>query len=367
MKVIILMPLAEQRGGAELIFLHLMKGYKNTRIDWLVIFLENGPMVKQVKKLGVKTKMIKAGRLRNPFKFISTIIRITDVARREKVDLIFSWMGKAHFYGGVVSLLSGIPSSWYQHGIPSKNNIMDKLLTILPAKEILTCSNTVAQAQAKIWPKRKTKVVYPAVELKRFDVSKLPTPLRVRKKLKLLLKGPIIGIVGRLQRWKGIHILVEVMPYILKIHPNIHCVIVGGKHSLEPEYPKYLKKRITELKLKDKVILTGFQTNIPEWMQAMDVVVHASDKEPFGIVIIEGMALGKPVVAGANGGPTEIITEGVDGLFAPYGNAKILAKQILRYLDNPKFAKKIGKIAQKRAKDFSIKNYTENLLKIFMT
>jgi glycosyltransferase involved in cell wall biosynthesis len=97
-------------------------------------------------------------------------------------------------------------------------------------------------------------------------------------------------------------------------------------------------------------------------MQAMDVFVHASDSEPFGIVIIEAMALGKPVVAGDKAGPQEIIHEGEDGLFAPYGDATALAKAIRRYLDDPAFAARVGAAAQKRAQDFSTERYAQKVV-----
>jgi glycosyltransferase involved in cell wall biosynthesis len=97
-------------------------------------------------------------------------------------------------------------------------------------------------------------------------------------------------------------------------------------------------------------------------MQAMDVVVHASDSEPFGIVIVEGMALGKPVIAGDKGGPTEIIEPGVTGVLTPYGDAAALAAAINRYLDDPLFAAQVGAAAQKRAQHFSVDNYARNVV-----
>jgi glycosyltransferase involved in cell wall biosynthesis len=97
-------------------------------------------------------------------------------------------------------------------------------------------------------------------------------------------------------------------------------------------------------------------------MQAMDVVVHASDSEPFGIVIVEGMALGKPVVAGDKGGPTEIIEPGVTGLLTPYGDSAALAAAINRYLDDPAFAARIGTAARNRAQLFSVDNYARNVV-----
>jgi len=96
----------------------------------------------------------------------------------------------------------------------------------------------------------------------------------------------------------------------------------------------------------------------------MDVVVHASDREPFGIVVVEAMALGKPVVAGAEGGPREIITEGVDGLLAPYEDAEALARQILRYLDDPAFARRMGEAARRRARDFSPEAFVRRMISV---
>ncbi len=98
--------------------------------------------------------------------------------------------------------------------------------------------------------------------------------------------------------------------------------------------------------------MAGAQTNIPEWMQAMDVMVHASDREPFGIVVLEAMALGKPLVAGAEGGPREIITEGVNGLLTPYDDAPALAQAIARYLNDPEWAERLEMRRKSRPRVF---------------
>ena len=76
--------------------------------------------------------------------------------------------------------------------------------------------------------------------------------------------------------------------------------------------------------------MAGKQTNVPDWMMAMDIVIHASDREPFGIVIVEAMALGKPVIASIPGGPEEIVTDGEDGLLVRSGDAGALAAAMRR-------------------------------------
>ena len=360
MKIAIIMPLAEQRGGGELMVLHLVQQGQGLGVEWLVIFLQDGPMVEQIRELGVTALVVNAGRLREVPQYLRAVQQIAGIARREKVELIFGWMNQGHLYGGIAAKLAGVPAAWYQIGLPLTPGWNDRMATRIPALGILTCSQAGADAQARLKPHYPMPVVYPGVELERFDPEILPTPAEAKRQLRLPAQGPLIGIAGRLQRWKGIHVLIEALPRILKTHPDAQCVVVGGEHAPEPEYPAYLRERIDLLGLANKVMLVGLQSNVPLWMQAMDVIVHASDHEPFGIVVIEAMALGKPVVAGNTAGPTEVITDGVNGLLTPYGDADALASAVLRYLDDPEFAQQAGTAARVRAQDFSTRYYAKS-------
>jgi glycosyltransferase involved in cell wall biosynthesis len=361
-KILMVMPLAEQRGGAELLLSHLMREGDSLGVCWRVVLLQEGPMAAQFRALGIPTTVVRAGRLRQGRRFVAGVLRIAAMARRERADLIFGWMTSAHLYGSLAGLMSGIPSLWFQHGFPSERSGMDRAATMLPARGILTCSKAVAQAQAQLRPSRPTRVVYPGVELNRFDPASLPTPLEARRRLGLPTRGPLIGIVGRLQRWKGMHVLVQAMPEVLRPYPSAHCVIVGGNHALEPDYPTYLNDQIAALGLGGRVTLVGLRRNVPDWMQAMDIIVHASDREPFGMAVVEAMALGKPVVAGDTGGPTEIVTDGVTGLLTPYGDAAALTAAILRYLDDRELARRVGAAARERALQFSTRRFARSFL-----
>lgn len=153
------------------------------------------------------------------------------------------------------------------------------------------------------------------------------------------------------------HTLIAAMAKVRARHPEAHLVIVGGRHDPEPRYESELRALANRTGTEAAVTFAGFQADVPRWMQAMDVIVHASDREPFGIVVVEAMALGKPVVAGAEGGPAEIITPGVDGLLAPFGDVDALAVAIGRFLDDPAFASRCGASARRRAADFSAERY----------
>lgn len=362
MKIMVIMPLAEQKGGGEMMFWDLMHQGRQNGIEWLAIFLEDGLMVEQVKSLGIDTRVIESGRLRQVHRLISTVFRIAVMARREGVDIIVNWMWITHLYGGLAAAIAGLPSMWYQLEVPSDKPWLVRLATLLPALAIVTLSKDGQEAQTQIWPHRPSPLVYPGVALDRFEPAILPNPREARLQLGLPVDGPLIGIVGRLQRWKGMHVLVEAMPQILQKYPDAHCVVVGGKHDLEADYEEFLKAQIAALGLSDRVLMVGLQRNIPQWVQAMDIFIHASDREPFGIVIIEAMALGKPVIAGNAGGPTEIITDGVNGLLTPYGDADALAIAILRYLDNSEFSRTVGVAARERSLDFSTQRYAQNFI-----
>ena len=151
------------------------------------------------------------------------------------------------------------------------------------------------------------------------------------------------------------------MPAVRAAHSDAHLVIVGGAHDTEPRYGDELRVLAAMRGVADAVTFAGFQTDVPRWMQAMDIIVHASDREPFGIVVVEAMALGKPVIAGSEGGPAEIITDGVDGLLTPFDDAPALARAIDRYLGDPTFAASCGTAAHARAQAFSAKAYAARL------
>ena len=363
MTVLVLMPMATIRGGAEQLLQRFLRHEQASDVRWVVVFLEEGPLRQALDQYGIETRVVEAGRLRNVHRYVRTVARIATLAGAVGADLIFSWMPKAHFYGAVAAAWGGYPAAWYQHGTPELD-WMDQLRTLLPARAILTCSCHVAEMETGLWPRRDTQVVHPCVDLSRFDPSALPSPEEARRKLELPEEGPIVGIVGRLQRWKGIHTFVDALPRILDSHPDAYGVIVGGRHSLEPEYDAHIDRRIADRGLQDRIFKVGYQSNVPRWMQAMDIAVHASQAEPFGMVIVEAMALGKPVVAGATGGPQEIITDGENGVFAPFEAPRALAHQVTHLLAHPDEARRMGRAARERAQEFSAQDFADELTSI---
>ena len=356
LRVLVVMPLGEQLGGGEMMFRQLMQHGRDRGVEWIAVFTRDGPMVAETRASGIETHLIPAGRMRELGRRWRATRAIAALARERQVSMIFGWMASAQLLAGPAAWLADIPAAWYQVGLP-RPDWLDRVATWMPARGIVVLSQEVAAAQARLWPGRPQWLVYPGASLERFEAVRGESPAALRASFGLPSAGPLIGIVGRLQRWKGMHTAIAAMAKVRARHPDAHLVIVGGRHDPEPRYEGELRALAQQQGAGSAVTFAGFQADVPRWMQAMDVVVHASDREPFGIVVVEAMALGKPVVAGAEGGPAEIITAGVDGQLAPFGDANALADRISRFLDDPAFAVRCGAAARRRAADFSAERY----------
>lgn len=124
------------------------------------------------------------------------------------------------------------------------------------------------------------------------------------------------------------------------------------------DYPQQLQRLASDLGVSERVHFAGHEDDVYPWFDAMDVVVHASFGEPFGLVLVEAMALGKPLVAAAAGGPLEIVEDGVSGLLVPPGDDAALAGAIERILDDPGLASSLAAGARVRAAELSSETMT---------
>ena len=139
----------------------------------------------------------------------------------------------------------------------------------------------------------------------------------------------IVGIVGRIEEGKGQHILIDAMFKLKDL--NVKCLIVGS--AMDEKYLKYLKQKVEDLGLSEKIIFTGFTTNVNEFMQTFDVNILATENETFGLVVIEAMVNRVAMIATNKGGPLEIIQDGIDGLLFNRSPEELFEKITLLYND----------------------------------
>jgi glycosyltransferase involved in cell wall biosynthesis len=195
----------------------------------------------------------------------------------------------------------------------------------------------------------KIHVVFDCIDLDEFDADVTSNDLKHEYGLEDGIKA--FGIFGRLVEWKGIREFVAAAQKVLAEFSDAKAFIVGGVSDGSEAYYSEIKTMVCHSRYADKFVLTGYRDDVPALMKLMDVVVHGSLRpEPFGMVIIEAMAMGKPVVAAAGGGPEDIVTDGVTGFLFKAHEKNALPRHIVKLLNDHEMARKMGAAGKERCR-----------------
>jgi len=202
---------------------------------------------------------------------------------------------------------------------------------------------------------KKISVIYNGFDKTKFKI--LPKD-KARKMLNLSLDKKIIINIGNLLPVKGQSYLIAAMRKIVDKKKDVLCIIIG-----DGPLRKDLENQIKKLNLENYVKLVGFKPHdeIPLWMNAADLFVLPSLSESFGIVQIEAMACGVPVVATRNGGSEEIIISEDYGFLCPPKDPECLAEKILEALEKEWDKEKIRKYAEQ----FTWENVAKEIIKLY--
>lgn len=217
------------------------------------------------------------------------------------------------------------------------------------AWRVIVCSEFMRSQVSKFFscPYDKIDVIYNGVDASKFEFDWTEAERAEWRGRFALPNERIVMYVGRFVREKGIHVLLNAASVILAEEPRTKFVIVGGGHR------ERLEKFVRWYGLQDKVLFTGFMANrsLHQVFRIADVAVFPSLYEPFGIVALEGMAAGAPVVTSDAGGLKEVVLHDKTGTLSYAGNPESLAWAILHVLRDPERAKKLNQAARKRLKD----------------
>jgi glycosyltransferase involved in cell wall biosynthesis len=350
LKVLFTLPWATRSGGAEEMLQALVDGGPAHGYAAELVFLEPGPWPAELRAAGVRAEVIPAGRIRQPRVWLATVRRLAALMRRRRPDLIVNWTAKTQLYGAPAATLAGMRRRvvWWQHAIP-EGHWIDAWATLLPAAAIGTTSRAAAEEHRRRFrPAREMFVVAAG--------TRAPQPAELRGPVPEALAGlgagsglPLVGIVARLQPWKGQDRLVRAAGLLRERGHEVHLLLVGGdSFDLAPGYARELPELIERLDMGEHVTMTGEVPDAGPYIDRMDVLVNASDPEPFGIVLLEGMARGVAVVAVDRGGPTEIIEDGVTGVLARSGDPVALADAIEPLLASAELRGRIGAAGRER-------------------
>lgn len=203
-------------------------------------------------------------------------------------------------------------------------------------------------------------VIPNAVDFDRFDPAKADATA-LRTELGVAADAPVLAVVAQITPWKGQIDAIDALARVRETHPNAQLLIAGeAKFTFAATrfdniaYLGQLELRVRELGLGEAVHFLGEREDVASVLAASDVLLVPSWEEPFGRTIIEGMAMGLPVIATNVGGPNEILEDGTTGLLLPPKQPQAWADAALRLLADKRERELMGGLAREAA----LRSYT---------
>ena len=383
MKIVYLSPCG-QLGGAERSLLDLLASLREAKPDWLldVISSEEGPLVSRSLALGVSALVVPipsslarmgdaaaggpAGHQRSRWSFVGAFFRtapaslryvrkLRRVLQKLQPDVIHSNGFKMHVLA-VWARPRGVPVFWHIHDYVSRRPLMARLLRRYAKRCAVAIANSksvAADLKTVCGDRLKVETIYNGIDLESFSPAGPKLDLDALSGLPAANGETVrVGMLATMARWKGHEKFLHALAIVPKDLPIRGYVCGGALYQTNGSQQSLteLKQLSDKLGLANRIGFTGFVDEPAAAMRALDIVVHAStEPEPFGLVIAEGMACGRAVIASSSGGVTELITDGADALSHPPGDVGTLSDCIIRLATNFDLRRRLGQAGRTTA------------------
>ena len=366
--------------GSDKTLLVLVQDFQKSLHTPIVVLPEYGPLYDALEESGVQVwimPVIKISRkmftIKNlfllPFQVVSALIKLNKKAKG--IDLIYS-NTLAVLLGFIFAKLKRKKHIWHIHEIIKYPPLVTKIFGTLISSKTNTAIIFNSEATKKYWEEQiNTRTINsfcvwngldkPPLDIMPSEVKKIRSQDFDAKENDI-----VFGLVGRINRLKGHHLLLEAFENILEKHKNIKLIFVGSPPPNQDEYLTNLIDTIKTKGLTGKVKILPFQKNIWEIWQSLDVaVVPSTEPESFGLVAIEAMLCKKPVIASDFGGLKEIVVNKETGLLFEPSNQKSLANAMQFLIDSSELRQTFGNNGYERAiRLFTLKEYTQKIKSI---
>lgn len=286
-------------------------------------------------------------------KLLGSLLGLALYIRRRRIAIIHgSEKPRDAFYGVLLAKLTGARAVIHMHVAYGEWMSRGSRWALGHADAIVAISEFVKRSLVDAGCQRdRIHVVPNALDLQRWSADLDGSP--VRAELGIPEDAPVVGIISRLFRWKGHEYLVDAMALVKREIPEVRLLIVGEddpraawEHGIS--FSEKLRRQARQLGIAENVLFTGFRTDIPRVMAALDVFAHPSWEEPFGMVFLEAMAMHKPVVAWASGGAPEVIADGETGYLVERESVPQLANALVRLLRDRELRRRMGNAGRQR-------------------
>jgi glycosyltransferase involved in cell wall biosynthesis len=334
-----------QVSGAERMLLMTLARIDRDAFEPVVLCPEGGSLSNMVSELGVPVHTVPGLQARFTWRvdqlaahcksFLQVIRHLRAKVTTINPDLIHANSVRAGLVATAATIGLGTRVVWHLHDILPRHPLSSliRLFAFLSKRtRMIAVSESVSRnfcGRLPLGMKKRIGVVLNAIDLDNFQQD--PTAKsRIRTELGLVESDPLIGIVGLITPRKGQLELMRSFGQALKQIPQAVLLLVGAPlFNRDHEYLGAIERTAEELGVCDKVRILGARTDIAAIMQSLDVLVVNSKVEPFGLVILEAMVSGTPVIATAVHGIPEIIEHNQNGWLVPPGDEGLLSEAIV--------------------------------------
>lgn len=352
-------------GGVEKLLLDMSDKYNTDEFEVLYcnLFCDAegaGVFPSALRDLGLKVLEVKGRKWSELPKMVADLARLL---RRENIDIIHLHMLQATLVGGLAAEFSRstrvVVTKHYDEQSTVHHPLVKKLDTVFTraADRIVAISEHVKNDMARLSiPIKRITVIHNGTDLMDYDErSQVPSLINLRA----TGRSWIVGTVGSLTPRKGHRSLLQAVPLVLQTMPAVHFIIIGEGPEKED-----LEALCRSLGIENNVTMLGFQENVPPLLRQLDLYVHPSKFEPFGIAILEAMASAKCVIATAVGGVQEIVADGETGFLIPSEDPVVMAQSIMNALKDADGLQICGQNGRRRVEQLfniraTVKNYEE--------
>jgi glycosyltransferase involved in cell wall biosynthesis len=362
--------------GAERVLVSMLRAIDRTRNDPFVLCPAEGGLAEMVRNECVpcfSIPLITARFTRRFDRLIRDFMSLTRVivAMRQRISELNPDVIHANsIRAGVVATLATMGTRrlviWHVHDTLPQHPLSAaiRLLAYLtPRTRIVAVSNSTAKAFCGNLPfNRRARTLHNGIELNRFPLKR-PGDSEFRSAAGIPDSAFLICAVGQICARKGLRELIVAFRRIHAVAPEIHLAIVG--RAVFPHEEQYLESLVAAVDaagLEHCVHFTGEIGDVSVVMRSADLLVLNSHEEPFGLVLIEAMSSGTPVLAARVGGVPEIITDGESGWLVEKGDTDGLGRKLLELSQNRKMLADIADIAVRTTcPRFSFERFQDDL------
>ncbi len=317
----------------------------------VVCLLGGGPVAEELRAGGVPVEVMGLGRLYAP-RALAAVPRLARRLRALGVDVLHTYLVSANVYGTLAGRLAGVGAvvtSRRDTGF-SRNwrlRLVEEWLVNPLADRVVANAPAVADAARRERGLRGDKVIVipNGVDLARFDPGRHPREEARASALRewgIAADEAVVGAIGSLTPVKGHADLLEAAALVVARLPRTRFVIVGDG-PLRPA----LEARAQQLGLGERVVLAGVRADVARVLAALDVVALPSHTEGHSNVLLEAMAMARPVVATAVGGSPDVLRDGATGRLVPARDPPALAGALAGMIEEPEAARAMGREARR--------------------